>query len=54
MASDSKRFFVAIFPFPQFLQKLIISNYGVQTLRGCEDFQITDQHLRKEFIETKV
>lgn len=28
--------------------------YGVQTLRGCENFQITGQRLRKEFIETKV
>ena len=26
--------------------------YGVQSLRGCENFQITGQHLRPEFIES--
>ena len=26
--------------------------YGVQSLRGCENFQITGQRLRKEFIES--
>ncbi len=26
--------------------------YGVQSLRGCENFQITGQHLRTEFIES--
>ena len=26
--------------------------YGVQSLRGCENFQITGQRLKKEFIES--